>query len=228
MKNLVFIGDFETKGNLLVTDPCYDIGTWCSGKIKVKPGKYKAYIRKYSAENRVSSIHILHEDYSPEKLSFKKVKFEVGVDSGQAGYFKEEIYQKELSSPVPLVGRGEYERNCCGGDYFYDSDYQKYFQQLLDTLGNGTDDWKLLVPKMMEAEEKAKHKVKEDKIRKIDPEKCEKSLDFYDVCCSLTMGDQQAGVHEFGAVASSGFGDGGYNCYVNKGKEVVASYIRFI
>lgn len=58
--------------------------------------------------------------------------------------------------------------------------------------------------------------------------------EFYDKCCNLTLSPSAAGVIDFGVVSSSGFGDGGYACYVSKGVagaykgKVVAVKIVFI
>lgn len=52
---------------------------------------------------------------------------------------------------------------------------------------------------------------------------------FYSVCCSHTLEDPGAGTFEFGAVSSSGYGDGTYECLVAKNAdgEIVAAQINF-
>ena len=42
---------------------------------------------------------------------------------------------------------------------------------------------------------------------------------WYDYCCDITFSDQSAGVLPFGCVSSSGFGDGGYDCYFWRNSE---------
>lgn len=42
------IGTFEiTSGSAVVSDPCYELGTWCAGKLYAANGLYKARIGKY-------------------------------------------------------------------------------------------------------------------------------------------------------------------------------------
>ena len=53
---------------------------------------------------------------------------------------------------------------------------------------------------------------------------------FYNVACSLTLSENQAGILYNGVVSSSGFGDGGYECFVSRlgdGK-IIAAKIVFI
>jgi hypothetical protein len=63
-----------------------------------------------------------------------------------------------------------------------------------------------------------------------DPRDGEYERQFYEVVCDLTLSDVQGGVIEFGAASSSGFGDGGYTCYVEKDKQgrVIAARIDYI
>ncbi len=53
---------------------------------------------------------------------------------------------------------------------------------------------------------------------------------FYGFCCDLTLSETQGGVLKYGAVATSGFGDGSYNCFISKDRngKVVAVKIIFI
>jgi len=53
---------------------------------------------------------------------------------------------------------------------------------------------------------------------------------FYDSACKLTLSDTGAGCIEFGAVSSSGLGDGGYSAYAaqNTAGETIGVMIVFI
>jgi hypothetical protein len=44
------------------------------------------------------------------------------------------------------------------------------------------------------------------------------SKEFYEVCCDKTLGDMSAGTVEYGAVSSSGLGDGSYAAFAGKNK----------
>lgn len=54
---------------------------------------------------------------------------------------------------------------------------------------------------------------------------------FYDQCCNITLSDEQYGeIQGKGFLSSSGFGDGGYSCYLgyNTDNQVVSIRIVFI
>lgn len=82
---------------VMVSDPCYGLGTWCQGVIEnVKAGKYIPSIRR--EDNDVAEIMVVHSEYEGHELNFEKENFEVGVDSGQAGIFDYDYYEKYHSS----------------------------------------------------------------------------------------------------------------------------------
>ncbi len=151
-----YLGKFNiSSGVMRVTDPCYDPGTWCSGTIDVPNGEWHAYIEESDEGTwgkRVASIEVRYQN-DFKHYSWELTNIDVGVDSGQAGFFDNQLYP--------------------------------------DHPGD-------------------------------DP--------FYDRVCRLTLGENSAGVIEFGAVSSSGYGDGGYSCYVarNSDNQIVAAKIVFI
>lgn len=78
----------ELGKKVMVSDPCYRVGTWCQGVIEnARPGKWICdYEQEFNNENRISKLivrHVEHPDAEPTKL----MDFEVGVDSGTAGVF---------------------------------------------------------------------------------------------------------------------------------------------
>lgn len=78
-----------------VTDPCYDKDTWCAGVLdNVLPGTWVAE-KEVSDEGswgmRIARLRVYHENYpytDPRELT----PIDVGVDSGQAGFFDESQY----------------------------------------------------------------------------------------------------------------------------------------
>lgn len=93
------IGEFEVTGDaLVISDPCYEPGTWCMGHIlDAKPGIWEAFIGMYHDKDfgdRVAYLAAYHKD-CPDKSALKRLpaEFEVGVDSGQAGIFDRAHYQ---------------------------------------------------------------------------------------------------------------------------------------
>lgn len=148
-----------TCGSIRVTDPCYNPGTWCAGEFPAKNGKWFAEIKEDNVSGwgrRISEIIIKHQDHvdaDPDTV----LGIDVGVDSGQAGFFDAKQYEVNH-----------------GGDYG-------------------------------------------------DPRT------FYGQVCDLTCGPERFGVIPFGAVSSSGFGDGSYRCFVeNHDGVAVAAKIIFI
>jgi hypothetical protein len=165
------IGTFELKSTKLrVTDPCYDKDTWCSGVLEnALPGIWKAFITTEPDSwsggkwDIVSELTVIHSEFihNPRLSSWKLTNIDVGVDSGQAGFFDDEFYPKKENN-------GEY--------------------------GNLNT--------------------------------------FYGKVCNLTCGTEESngGTLEFGAVSSSGCGDGSYQCFIieDKNNNVVAAKIVFI
>lgn len=107
------IGKFSlSKAKMRVSDPCYTPAVWCSGTIDAKAGIWEAAVLELSDEQtnglgrRIAALAVKHKD---TKLPFhtdiiNKTKgisrpagwntalFEVGVDSGQAGFFDDAIF----------------------------------------------------------------------------------------------------------------------------------------
>lgn len=145
-----------------VSDPCYGTSVWCAGTIdNVKEGLYNVEV-EYSDEGdwgtRVKSLAVMHSEYKDVVCFTEVADFEVGVDSGQAGFYDEDYYQQYHT-----------EADC-------------------------NDDW-------------------------------------YDEICNLTLSRKQYGIKdEKCVVSSSGYGDGGYTCYIarNDNNEVIALMIEFI
>jgi len=85
---------------VMVSDPCYKVPTWCQHKlINVLPGEYQSTVVKFNDRywgNRNSFIIVVHKDYNTEdKLNWRKLPFDIGVDSGQAGIFSMETYRND-------------------------------------------------------------------------------------------------------------------------------------
>lgn len=231
---LEYLGEFETDsaGELLVTDPCYTIGTWCSGVIKVKPGKYKSYVIRGTVDGwgeRSHALVIVHESASVSGHKYINLGAEIGVDSGQAGFFNRKQYRLDLIDEVPLIGEKE---NCLKNNLFKMEDFSldglslaKFRKIISENVSD--EELQILLDDNKKELEKEKARIKEE-MDNIDPDTCRKSRDFYDICCSLTLGNLGAGVEKFGAVSSSGFGDGSYTCFINDSGEIVVSFIEFI
>ena len=89
-----YLGEFKSEsGAFRVADPCYTPDTWCLGVLsRVAPGVWKAYVKKYAKEERVARLLVIHETcivdgVTSQLVLNKKLKADIGVDSGQAGFF---------------------------------------------------------------------------------------------------------------------------------------------
>lgn len=77
-----------------VTDPCYDLDTWCSGQLIVLPGEYDCEVCREDLGawgERNVEISIRHKESKPAS-KWEDAPFVVGVDSGQAGFFDADYY----------------------------------------------------------------------------------------------------------------------------------------
>lgn len=92
---------------VIVTDPCYTIPTWCQKIVdNVLPGEYHVFVKKYDCEGwgvRNSMLTAIHKDYVGKKLKWSEEgpRGIIGVDSGQAGIFNITTYRKD-DEDVPL------------------------------------------------------------------------------------------------------------------------------
>lgn len=100
------IGQFEmTSGIAIVSDPCYELGTWCQAKIKnVKRGKWNAYIefkKKPLLGTCVTEVFAVHEDFKHEDIDindWKPSPLRVGMDTAKAGIFDLDHYRNDTDA----------------------------------------------------------------------------------------------------------------------------------
>ena len=97
-KTIFELGTIELGGYVYVTDPSYSPGIWCQALIKnVKSGKYHAFMNKVTIPNWgrvVSELWVCHEDSTKDFPNTFVDGVEIGVDSGAAGIFDREYYEK--------------------------------------------------------------------------------------------------------------------------------------
>lgn len=211
-------GTVENKGiitlgeKVMVSDPCYGLGTWCQGVLgNVLPGQYDCNV-EYSDEGswgtRVSAIEVTHVNYKASFLLLQTEDFEVGVDSGQAGIFDYGYYAKYHMDATerPHVDDDWYDRVC---DLTYthtqNPDYEEFrwenTDDSIDPIDNLLAKW--------DAHEEYENSIKSRKyLSKLD-------------------GNTIDGL---GLVSSSGYGDGGYNCFTAKNEDgkIVSIRVEFI
>lgn len=86
-----------TSGKMIVTDPCYEPGTWCAHEITVKNGDWETEIIMSDEGDwgsRVAEIRANHKDHKVSLDEYRKIDATIGVDSGQAGFFDAADYNK--------------------------------------------------------------------------------------------------------------------------------------
>lgn len=138
MNTPIEIGSFRLSGTeMRVSDPSYRKGTWCAGTIKdCIPGKwFAAVVRKNEGDwgERIARLIVRHETAPEFNLSMKDITvieseihysenwensgIEVGVDSGQCGFFDETVYDTDeavrgMEAPISNYGNDFY-NHCC-------------------------------------------------------------------------------------------------------------------
>jgi hypothetical protein len=83
---------------MLVTDPCYEKGTWCTGEFEARTGVWhaRAMLRDDGhGGHRNAVLLVAHESLSLDGLVLAEMArsdIDAGVDSGQAGFFEKARY----------------------------------------------------------------------------------------------------------------------------------------
>ena len=97
--------------NVMVSDPCYSLDTWCQTKLKnVYPGEYNVDIQKSDEGawgTRVAVLQVVHKGFIMEcedETNWEQHS-ECGVDSGQCGIFCMTSYRNDeiaesITTPV--------------------------------------------------------------------------------------------------------------------------------
>jgi len=210
-----------TSDQLRVTDPCYTKGTWCAGVLEnVLPGKWIA--EKVVASDadtggwgdRIAELCIWHGDYIGKVDAHEKTNIDVGVDSGQAGFFDESQYPEgetgeygELDTFYGKVCAGTAGEMKTWQEPMYNEDDMKHFEELYNERTTRED-----------------NPFTEEQVRAIlaslkDTVRTRSEHDY--------LGLANVG---FGVATASGYGDGGYDCFVGRNEEnkIVAARIVFI
>jgi hypothetical protein len=97
------IGKFYmTQKHMRVTDPCYNAGTQCTHIImNALPGIWEAFTNfKNTLGWRNAELIVIHRDHINEMLGWEHpwtliATADIGVDSGQAGFFDAALYPRD-------------------------------------------------------------------------------------------------------------------------------------
>ena len=218
-KEIIELGTFEVVSPVLrISDPCYDKKTWCAGAVKnVKTGTWKAQVLKVDEEdnwgNRPRKICAVHESFNKASFTKEKVKFTVGVDSGQAGIFDDKFYNIDYDEDYLQKGMCEYDQ----ANDLYRADetikmcegmmqLEKQEPALAERLKN-PDYFKLRLEEAKETLARGKN---------WDYSDAQPTRKWYDIASDVTFTDIGAGVIRNGVCSRSGYGDGSYSAYIAK------------
>lgn len=115
------VGKIKTKNKLVVSDPCYTLNTWCLIVLNnMLEGNYRCFFER-NEDSGISESWIVHENYKVNKETIDDFVDYIGVDSGQAGYFDYEYFEKysDLKSTNPDKYNEEYYLKICNLTYSY-------------------------------------------------------------------------------------------------------------
>ena len=102
--NVFCIGSFDMEtNNMILSDPCYMLETWCSARVCAKKGRWYAFVAKVDAGDcwgiRNAILFAVHEDHIGENVDplyyDELLSSDVGVDSGQSGIYDEAYYRHD-------------------------------------------------------------------------------------------------------------------------------------
>ena len=96
------IGTFHVaSGRVIVSDPCYEAGTWCQGMLeRVRKGQWMCHVllaHEGACDTCIAELIVRHVSLSRAGSASwtGERSFEVGVDSGQAGIFDTAHYRDD-------------------------------------------------------------------------------------------------------------------------------------
>jgi len=136
-EKMVSYGEITLGKKVQVTDPCYHLDVWCTETIEnMLPGEYGTFAfiaDRGMMGRRVSKLMIIHKSVELGDLKFKVVTGDIGVDSGNCGFFDYNKYKEAKEADAKF----EAEHNNIGpftNKWWLVSDN-------LRTLGGTLDNW---------------------------------------------------------------------------------------
>ena len=127
--------EFNLGSEVVVSDPCYDIPTWCQAIVSnVLPGTYVPEV-DYSDERdwgvRVSNLSATHKDFfdKPGLIEWSEHPAVIGVDSGQCGIFDKRYYRDDKHSESYGIDK-------LFGDDWSEKDGDDWYQRMCTLTSN--------------------------------------------------------------------------------------------
>lgn len=146
--------------NVIVSDPCYEVPTWCQVVLKnVLPGDYLTTTK--TMNERIDMLIAIHYDYAIDTMKWELHDGTLGVDSGQCGIFDEATYRNDevgrtidflngkspFNFPYNTDGTGEvwYEKMC--DRTLNDDQWGIYDSGVVSSSGFGDGSYSLYIAK---------------------------------------------------------------------------------
>lgn len=236
--NKIFIGQFETRGNLYVIDPLCKLKNSELFKLTVKPGTYNVYVmrsivsslREHTSNDYFATRNfalIIEHVKNKEEIKYRKSKKKIAVNTGTASFLNKEAYFKHHFSQVPLLGLAYRVLMDEVGYVLPRLDKNKIF---LENHPNLETELENIVKKSI-AEDEETIKMCLEQIESKKFKEVINSCDYEEIIENLADGEfNSMAMNPYGAVARSGLGDGLYDLFVAKNslKQIVACKIKFI
>lgn len=235
------IGTITLGDKVHVSDPCYETNCWCAGTLdNVLPGRYQCKIVRVEEDwcgpeiqgvfSRVKSLTICHEDYQAKPREL--VPIDVGVDSGQAGFYDADYYQQyHQGNGRNHCSRVWYDRVCdCTQKRVPNPEYMDKPTYAKEKLGIEI----VSDEELGEAYEKVHAGLMtEEQLKELRSRWLEVKMryDEESLCQWPTIGVGYAStLDDRCVVSSSGYGDGSYDCFVARNTEgkIIAAKLVFI
>ena len=209
-----------TSGTLRVTDPCYEVGTWCAGTLdKVKTGQWQAQVGYFQDPHEIAYLTRRKSEDRARTLASYQEGAKTLVSTGQ--HTKAEVDSMIATvmamfdaEQEPYLGRVAFIHIGCGD---------------LTEIGSAVNDWKRA--NIDVGVDSGQVGFFDERLYPLNPVAIGSTLEsFYEPICELTGSDEQFGVLAFGVVSSSGYGDGSYDCFTVRNAEglLVEAVIIFI
>ena len=205
-----------------VSDPCYKINDTCNGNLDILPGKWdcryeKKFINSIFNDERILNIELRHERYRGI-IPNEEANFIVDVDSGQAGVYDYEYF-----------------KNHCDGNESHEIWYDNIFKRTCKHFSYPNPEYVKFTdyPEMLELNKKKESFTKEEFIEKyheIHQKWCNEYIANGIDSLIYDTSEEAGTMDDKCFVSGSGWGDGGYFCYVGRNKRgrIVAIKIEYI
>lgn len=243
-----FISTIELSDKVRVSDPCYDMETWCAATLEnVLPGRYQCFTQRVDQGDwgvRIGNIEVRHKEHLDIEPT-EEMDIDVGVDSGQCGIYDLDYFIKNRKDK-----RGEdkwYWRVCDiteeyiqNPDYvpfnkssFWKEEYEKV-EFITDSLETKMDSLKVGLILLRAALDKTEDLTEEERAYLEKKKELQKDLswelehEYYEAKRQYRKSKESLEkAFRFAAntldnkclVSSSGDGDGSYKCFIGRNKE---------